>query len=341
MSETSTRGDGPAMRSATDTFAPGRERGWNPTIPGRVGSTRVHLQRARTSVDPLRHPTSLCSACLANSSTVGQAIGRSNLRPERWICCLPRLLTRAKRSCWNGAQDMDCSAFSFTAPCSSRWRRERASRFKYTKIGAGWSTTEIPIMRQRPFSMPSAIVQPLRGAGPVVEPLGVTCARFFPDVLAEQREAFLYPQPLSKEFWESYAEPVADFLSGMNVLRELHQAVRLFQARSDEARRLRELQDALQPQHGAAQGLVAGVSMALQWNPNRQVQTKWVASSLLASLATMMLQDFAYGRALVCAGCGRPFVSGGYQARFCSERCRWTVQKRESRHPARKSNRTR
>jgi len=36
VSETSTRGDGPAMRSATDTFAPGRERGWNPTIPGRV-----------------------------------------------------------------------------------------------------------------------------------------------------------------------------------------------------------------------------------------------------------------------------------------------------------------
>jgi len=43
----------------------------------------------------------------------------------------------------------------------------------------------------------------------------------------------------------------------------------------------------------------------------------------------MTLQDLAEGRALECPGCGRVFVSGAYQARFCSVRCRCVVQKRE------------
>jgi hypothetical protein len=127
----------------------------------------------------------------------------------------------------------------------------------------------------------------------------------------------------------------------MHALRELHQAVRLFQGKSRKARQIWKLKDALQPHHLQAEGLIAGVSLALQWNRERQVQLKWVTSSLLASLATMMLEDLTYGRALLCAGCGRPFVSGAYQARFCSVRCRWAVQKREYRRPRRASIRAR
>ena len=210
---------------------------------------------------------------------------------------------------------------------------------QYTKIGSGWSTTEISITRQEPVSMPSAVVLPLRGAGAVVERLGITWARFFPSVPPLQREVFLYPSPLTEEFWNWYAEPVADFLSGMRALMGLHQAIRLFQSESRKARRLQKLQDALIPRHLLAEGLLAGVSQALQWNPDRRIQQKWVASSLLAWLATMMVAGLSNGRALLCGGCGRPFVSAAYQARFCSVRCRWACQKRES--PSRSRGRAR
>jgi hypothetical protein len=134
-----------------------------------------------------------------------------------------------------------------------------------------------------------------------------------------------------------YAEPVADFLSGMRALMGLHEAIRLFQSESPKARRLQKLQDALTPRPLAAEGLLAGVSQALEWNPDGRIRQKWVTCSLLASLATMMAEDLTNGRALLCGGCGRPFVSGAYQARFCSVRCRWAEQKREHRDPLRSS----
>ncbi len=209
--------------------------------------------------------------------------------------------------------------------------RTRLYQVQHTKIGAGWSTTEIPITRHQPIVIPFAIVQPLRGAGPVSERLGITWARFFPNVPPVQCESFSYPTPLTEEFWKSYAEPVEDFLLGMRALLDLHQTIRVFQSESLKAQRLLELKDALTPRHLVAEGLLAGVSLALQWNTDRRIQQKWVTSSLLASLATTMLEDLTYGRALECPGCGHPFVSGAYQAKFCSVRCRWAEQKRASR----------
>jgi hypothetical protein len=214
---------------------------------------------------------------------------------------------------------------------------ERGSQIQYAKIGAGWIATKRANERQSPVR-PRAVLQPLRGTGAAAESLSVTWSRFFPDVPQDQRETFSYPEPLTKEFWTQYAEPLADFLSGTHALRELHQAIRLFQAQSAVVRRLGKLQAALAggPEL-MCEGLVAGVSIALQWSRSRQVHLKWVAGSLLASLTMMMLQDLSSGRALQCPGCGRPFVSGAYQARYCSVRCRWVVQKREYRTPGRSS----
>jgi hypothetical protein len=117
----------------------------------------------------------------------------------------------------------------------------------------------------------------------------------------------------------------------MRALSSLHQAVGRFQSKSRKARRLRTLQDVLTPRHLVAQGLLAGIFLAPLWNRDRRLQLKWVPSSLLASLAAMMLEDLTYGLALECPGCGLPFVSGAYQAKFCSVRCRWAEQKRAAR----------
>jgi hypothetical protein len=216
---------------------------------------------------------------------------------------------------------------------------QKGSQIQYAKIGAGWIATE-RAEEQQSLETPCAVLQPLRGTGVVAEPLSTTWSRFFPDVRHDQRENFSYPEPLTKDFWMRYAEPLADFLSGMHALRELHQAIRLFQAKSAAARRFGKLQAALAGGPELMyEGLVAGVGLALQWKRSRQFQLKWVAGSLLASLTMMMLQDLSYGRALQCPGCGRAFVSGAYQARYCSVRCRWLVQKREYRTSRRSSDR--
>jgi hypothetical protein len=201
-------------------------------------------------------------------------------------------------------------------------------QLQYTKFGAGWIVTE-----RKPPVTTGALIQPLRGISLVAEPLSATWSCFFPDVPPHQRDIFGYPEPLSEEFWKLYAEPVAHFLSGMHALQELHQAIRLFQARSPAQRELANLQAVLAGgSQLLAQGLVGGVGMALQWNPSsRSVHQKFVGSSLLASLAMMMVNDLSYGRALRCPRCGRAFVSGAYQARYCSVGCRWVVQKREVR----------
>jgi hypothetical protein len=204
-------------------------------------------------------------------------------------------------------------------------------QLQYTKIGAGWTVTARPT-RRRSVLTPCAVLQPLRGAGPVVEPLDRTWSRFFPQVPPDQRETFGYPEPLTKDFWAKYAEPVAEFLSGMRALGELHQAIQLFQARQPSLRRIGNLQAFLAGGPDLIpQGLIAGVGLALEWDRSRHVELKWVASSLLASLALMMLQDLAHGRALQCPRCGRAFITGAYQGRYCSVRCRWVTQKREYR----------
>jgi hypothetical protein len=205
------------------------------------------------------------------------------------------------------------------------------SQIQYAKIGAGWVATKRANEQQSPVT-PRAVLQPLSGTGAVAESLSVTWSRFFPDVPQDQRETFSYPEPLTKEFWTQYAESLADFLSSMHALRELHQAIRLFQTESAVARRFVKLQAALAggPEL-MCEGLITGVGLALQWNRSRKVHLKWVAGSLLASLTMMMLQDLTYGRTLQCPGVGGAFASGAYQARYCSVRCRWVVQKREYR----------
>jgi hypothetical protein len=209
--------------------------------------------------------------------------------------------------------------------------QRRRAQVLYTRIGAGWNRVEIPIMGEEHSRPPSAITLPLRGAGPQYEPLDVTWARFFPDVPREQQQLFSYPQPLTDEFWETYAEPIPEFFSAMHALRELHETIRVSQSKSNKAQKWQDVHDALTSRPLAAEGLLRGLGPALDWSRGRQVQLRWVPSSLLAWLAAMMLEDLSYGRALICPACRRPFVSRAYQAQYCSERCRWTVLKRKQR----------
>src|SRR5207244_3802372 len=80
---------------------------------------------------------------------------------------------------------------------------------------------------------PRALVADLDGADITEAPLGRTWARFFPAVPPKRREIYSYPVPLTKSFWQQYAEPIEDFVEGALAL---HRAVRGLAASSDEER---------------------------------------------------------------------------------------------------------
>ena len=64
------------------------------------------------------------------------------------------------------------------------------------------------------------------------------------------------------------------------------------------------------------------------------LRQEWLSTSLLGTLAMMVLLDLTERRRiLTCEKCGGVFVTKAYQARYCSDRCRFTAQKR--RHRAR------
>ena len=64
------------------------------------------------------------------------------------------------------------------------------------------------------------------------------------------------------------------------------------------------------------------------------LRQEWLSTSLLGTLAMMALLDLTeQRRILTCETCGGVFVTKAYQARYCSDRCRFTAQKR--RHRAR------
>ncbi len=63
--------------------------------------------------------------------------------------------------------------------------------------------------------------------------------------------------------------------------------------------------------------------------PDLRYRRAWRTKSLLASFAMMAYLDITDDkRILVCDEDLRPFVSGAYQARYCSERCRRRAIKR-------------
>ena len=65
--------------------------------------------------------------------------------------------------------------------------------------------------------------------------MGETWARFFPDVAEAERENHQYPQPLTDEFWEQYAEPLDSFLRAVAVLRDALQYLENIGPAEDES----------------------------------------------------------------------------------------------------------
>ena len=73
---------------------------------------------------------------------------------------------------------------------------------------------------------------------------------------------------------------------------------------------------------------VGTVRWFLQQRPDGFMQ-RWGSPSLFTSLVLRALQDVTSAkRPLICLTCRRLFVSSAHQARYCSVRCRHTMNKR-------------
>ena len=144
----------------------------------------------------------------------------------------------------------------------------------------------------------------------------------------EQRNTYPYPLPLTEAFWQQYAEPVDDFI---RAARDLVAAVTTL-ARLKEAGALSEVthQDRTRALD-ALHGLIQAVQPVLRWTEDGTVHDAWAAPSLIAAFGMMVRQDLAQRRLARCQRCDRLFTSEAYQARYCSARCRQTVQKRRQR----------
>lgn len=219
---------------------------------------------------------------------------------------------------------------------SSGWRARRL--WELTRRGGGDRRTRPQrgqLVAEKSGSArerhPSVLLQDLETGEWVQESIGATWAKFFPGVPATKRETYLYPAPLSDAFCEMYAEPVKEFLRGALALREAVRSLTHLKpwevASALDRLCMTEARDLLNR-------LVAPVSSTLMLRRDGTVQQRWVAPSLLASLAMMVFQDVSGQRkVLSCENvtCRRLFAATAWQARYCSKRCRFTVQKRRHR----------
>jgi len=162
---------------------------------------------------------------------------------------------------------------------------------------------------------------------PVDEPPGRTWGRFFPSVPFSQRDTFPYPRPYTVEFFRLYGEPLMDFCKAARLLVGAISFLGPKQPESNTASSLAREQ-ALE-----AINLLRGkIPNVLDPEGDGSPKERRVAPSLLASFADMAVQDWLYGRSILqCTCCNMPFVSGSYQAQYCSVSCRLRHQKRRLR----------
>jgi hypothetical protein len=146
--------------------------------------------------------------------------------------------------------------------------------------------------------------------------------RFFPSVPLDEREAYSYPLPLAPESWRLYSEPVDDFL---------HRAGWLQKAIENIAPADSEGESDFWWGKEILDFLTASANRVLRPSGGR-LELVWLFPSLLASFGMMVAEDTTEEHAVhICPMCETPFLSKAYQARFCSDTCRYRHQKREQR----------
>lgn len=178
-------------------------------------------------------------------------------------------------------------------------------------------------------SLSYAIARPLDAFAFDAEPLGRTWTRFFPGFRppSPPDERPPCPVPFTDWFWESYAEPLDDFLDAARVFRGAVDELAQFQKR--KPRNEHERQAAFTAEQWLWR-LTSSVRPLLHLGQGRGTSYAigWVSDSLLGAYAMMAALDLSRSRLLTCETCLSLFVSQARQALYCSSTCRKTAQMR-------------
>jgi hypothetical protein len=174
----------------------------------------------------------------------------------------------------------------------------------------------------------NAVIRELGGFWTCAEALSQTWARFFP----ESGPTGKYPPPFSPEFWHDYAEPVRDFLAAGS---RLYEAVQELQAILKSRASLPKKQELFHDKvHEVIHSLSAPVRPLVYLESRSSFGLGWACGSLLSAFAMMAILDLTARRLLTCnnESCSAFFVSKAAKARYCSVKCRHTVQMRRYRN---------
>lgn len=181
---------------------------------------------------------------------------------------------------------------------------------------------------------PSVLLHGLNDLDLVEETPDKTWSQFFPSVEWGNRNTYAYPLPYTDEFCHLYAERLSSFCNAAQLFAGAVRHVSSARAGHVDLRAEQALE--------TINLLRKPISAILEWNAKGTLEQSWHTPSLLASFAEMFVQDVNFGRAtLLCPCCQFPFVSGAYQARYCSSACRQCQQKRNVRKQAKEAQRLR
>ena len=205
-------------------------------------------------------------------------------------------------------------------------------RMQFHRVPQGWETMYYKdwiAEGEAPQADPAGVMLHLidDSVEMVFEPFGRTWAQFFPSLPRDQWESYRYPKPLSEKFWDLYCEPVEEFMNTAAWLQEKLTTLAKGRETTDDGRVVPYPDDYVLAIH-ELNDHVGTVRWFLQQRPDGFMQ-RWGSPSLFTSLVLRALQDVTSAkRPLICLTCRRLFVSSAHQARYCSVRCRHTMNKR-------------
>lgn len=151
-------------------------------------------------------------------------------------------------------------------------------------------------------------------------------AGFFPDVRAEEVETYLYPLPLTDDFWHSYAEPVIFFVEAARIFCDAIEA--LVKCKNEP---IVKVQGSAVIALERLNALACHSTISLTHSQSSFIE-RWKAPSLLSAFALMAIHDLAGGQFIGrCASCGVFFRSDKhYHAKHCSRECKKRSERRQN-----------
>jgi hypothetical protein len=159
--------------------------------------------------------------------------------------------------------------------------------------------------------------------------------RYFVGVHPFDEETYDYPLPYTKEFWDSYGEPLLEFVQAAKLLSysvgwlgmtepSRDQSEEEFKSKWDDAREVLNV-------------LAAPTSTVLVERPDGRLAEVVESPSLLGELATSAIFELSRRQLLTCRNpeCQGSFSTAAYQQLYCKPKCKEVIKKRRDREKTR------